>query len=107
MINSITDTEISVTFTDVPAMIYRLYVDVVDLGFSYADGNKNRVWVDLIADTAPIVSSFAGGNSLTFTGYGFDVDTVMTVCDKPCEVLDPVTDITYNSITCQTPTFVT
>jgi len=62
-------------------MIYRLYVDVVDLGFSFADEWNNRVIIELIADAAPIVSSFAGGNSLTFTGYGFDVDTVMTVCD--------------------------
>ena len=81
MISSITAAEIIVSFTDVAAGTYTFYVEIKDVGFAYpTNGWKDDLNVLLVATTSGTVSSYAGGNSLVITGFGFSVNTEITVC---------------------------
>lgn len=80
-ITTIADTEIVVQFSAVPAGTYVLYVEIASLGFAEpSNNNKDDITVDLVAATTGTTSSYAGGNSLVITGFGFDAATVITVC---------------------------
>ncbi len=60
----------------------------------------NTITVDLVAETVGTTSSYAGGNSLVITGFGFHKNMEVTVCGKPCTITDPSTDVSHSSVTC-------
>ena len=106
-LNTITDTLISATFTNVPAGTYTLFVEIANAGFaSPSTSSADDVIIDLSGTTTNIVSSFLGGNSLTLNGYGFGSETVVKVCGKVCKVLDSTTDLSYTSVKCDTPAII-
>ena len=95
------------TFTDVTAGLYELYVEIASMGFAYPTAdNKDYVDVNLVAAASAVTSSYAGGNGLVITGFGFDATTVITVCGQPCPIENTATDVTHTQVTCQTPQIV-
>ena len=80
-IDSITDTQILGRFDSVAAGSYVLYVEIAEHGFSQPSTNvHDDITVELVATAASILSSYAGGNDLMFTGFGFGADVEITVC---------------------------
>ena len=44
----------------------------------------------------------AGGQLVEVTGRGFDSDTVISICDRPCDLQG---DVTPTTLTCRTPAY--
>jgi len=107
MIETIDDYSISATFTDVPAGTYTVYVEIDGLGLAAPTSSSiDKVTIDLVASSSNVISSFLGGNSLTFTGFGFGENIDIKVCGKPCTIKDFDTDLAYTSVTCDTPAII-
>ena len=92
-----------VEFSDVSAGTYRTYVERKDFGFARPNSsNDNKIIVALVASTAGTTSSYAGGNTLKITGFGFTAKTVVKVCGKTCKI----TKSSHSSVECNTPKIV-
>lgn len=61
---------------------YTAFVEIDTVGFAApTSGSNDDVTVALVAASTGTTSSYAGGNGLVITGYGFNANTVITVCD--------------------------
>ncbi len=75
-VSAIADTEITAQFANVAAGEYQLFVEIAGQGFAKpSNNNKDDVTVALVASTTGTLSSYAGGNALVITGFGFATDT--------------------------------
>jgi hypothetical protein len=93
-------TKITSRFTGVTAGTYTAFVEIKDKGFAApSQADKDDVTVALVAASSGTTSSYAGGNGLVITGFGFNKDTKVTVCGQPC-VIEKDADATHTQVTC-------
>ena len=84
-----------------------MYVEIDGLGLAAPTSSSiDKVTIDLVASSSGAISSFLGGNGLTFTGFGFGENIDIKVCGKPCTIKDIDTDLAYTSVTCDTPALI-
>ena len=99
-VTSVSDTEVVVTFADVPAGQYKIKVEVEGKGNAQSSSDTADMTVTGAVDSvSPAQGSTHGGQTVTIAGSGFtEGSTTVMMGDRECRV----TSVTSMEITCIT-----
>ena len=99
---STSETEINCTVG--PALAGSYQVNVLVTGVGFAVGDTNFLYVLRVSTVSPMQGSFAGKNTLTVSGVGFEpASTFITICNQSCIPTNDPPSLTM--LNCEVPSF--